>query len=288
MNAPPLARGLNQPDPQRQVFAETLGQAKPARRMEGRAVFVMGAGQRPVPDEPPPTGNGRAISILCAREGAVVACADHDLAAAAATVELIEKEGGRAHAFQLEASDPAEIDSVIAAATQQMGHLDGLVCNVGIGGPLGLQNQVADAWDEVLAVNLRSHMFACKAALPLMAPGGSIVFMSSTASLRPGTRCLAYDTSKAALAALCRHVALEAEALGIRANVIAPGPVDTPLGRDASRGRPARATQRLAFGREGTAWEVAQVTMFLLSHEASLINAQVIVADGGMTGLQLS
>lgn len=284
---PKSPRGLTEMDPARQIFAETLGVARPSRRMEGRTVFVLGAGQRPVPEDPPPIGNGRAISLLCAREGAIVACADHNAEAAAGTVDRIQSEGGKAYPFALEASQPDQIEAAIAEAKQRMGHLDGLVLNVGIGGPLGLENQVMEAWDEVLAINLRSHMFACKAALPLMSPGGSIVFISSTASLRPGTRCIAYDASKAALAALCRHVALEAEALGVRANVVAPGPVDTPLGRDASRGRPSRATQRLPFGREGTGWEVAHVTMFLLSHEASLINAQVIVADGGMTGLQL-
>jgi NAD(P)-dependent dehydrogenase (short-subunit alcohol dehydrogenase family) len=136
-----------------------------------------------------------------------------------------------------------------------------------------MQNQTADAWDHVFAVNLRSHMLACRTALPLLRPGSSIVFISSTASIRPGTQIPSYDASKAALAALCRHVALEGEALGIRANVLAPGPIDTPLGRAASRSRPARANQRLPFGREGTAWEVAYATLFLLSHESSCITA---------------
>jgi NAD(P)-dependent dehydrogenase (short-subunit alcohol dehydrogenase family) len=282
------ARGLTRIDPKRQVFEEALGAAPSRNRMAGRAVLVIGAGQRRLEGEPmPPVGNGRAISLLCAREGAAIACADVDATSAAETVGLIHEGGSRAVPIIADVADPAAIERAVNAAVEGLGHLDGMVLNVGIGGPSGLANQTADAWDTAFAVNLRSHMLACKFALPLLKPGSSIVFISSTASLRPGTRIPSYDASKAALAALCRHVALEGEDLGIRANVIAPGPIDTPLGRDASRARPARSAQRLPFGREGTAWEVAYAALFLLSHESSFINAQVIVADGGITGLQL-
>ncbi len=282
------ARGLTAVDAKRHVFDETLGLAPSRNRMEGRAIMVVGAGQRRLEGEPmPPIGNGRAISLLCAREGAAIACADLDAQSAGETVDLIKKNGNSAMPVVVDVSDPDAIERAVREATQGLGHLDGLVLNVGIGGPSGLANQTADGWDAAFAVNLRSHMLACKYAFPLLKPGSSIVFISSTASLRPGTRIPSYDASKAALAALCRHVALEGEDLGIRANVLAPGPIDTPLGRNASRGRPARSKQRLPFGREGTAWEVAYATLFLLSHESSFINAQVIIADGGITGLQL-
>jgi NAD(P)-dependent dehydrogenase (short-subunit alcohol dehydrogenase family) len=282
------ARGLTRVDPKRHVFEETLGQGPVYNRMKGRAVLVVGAGQRLLEGEPmPPVGNGRAISLVCAREGAAVACADIDARSAEETVDLIQKDGNRAAPIVVDVSDPEAIERAVNASAGVLGHLDGLVLNVGIGGPSGLANQTAEGWDAAFAVNLRSHMLACKAAFPLLKPGSSIVFISSTASMRPGTRIPSYDASKAALAALCRHVALEGEDLGIRANVLAPGPIDTPLGRNASRGRPARSAQRLPFGREGTAWEVAYATLFLLSHESSFINAQVIVADGGITGLQL-
>jgi NAD(P)-dependent dehydrogenase (short-subunit alcohol dehydrogenase family) len=282
------ARGLTSTDPKRHVFEEALGLAPSRNRMEGRAIMVVGAGQRRLEGEPlPPVGNGRAISLLCAREGAAIACADLDAQSANETVDLIMKNGNRAMSIVVDVSDPDAIEQAVKESFEGLGHLDGLVLNVGIGGPSGLANQTADSWDATFAVNLRSHMLACKYAFPILRPGSSIVFISSTASMRPGTRIPSYDTSKAALAALCRHVALEGEDLGIRANVIAPGPIDTPLGRDASRGRPARSKQRLPFGREGTAWEVAYTALFLLSHESSFINAQVIIADGGITGLQL-
>lgn len=282
------ARGLTQRDPARHVFDETLGRAPARGRMQGRSVLVVGAGQQVVPDDPhPPTGNGRAIAVLLAREGAHVVCLDRDAAAAQATVDLIQREGGRAFPAIADVAQPPEIERAVQECLSAMGRLDGLVINVGIGGPPLLAGQTPDAWDAAMAVNLRAHMLFCRAGLPVMAPGSSIVFISSTASIRPGTRIPSYDTAKAALAGLCRHVALEGEALGVRANVLAPGPIDTPLGRNASARRPARAAQRLPFGREGTAWEVGHATLFLLSHEASFINAQVIVADGGITGLQL-
>ena len=284
----PTPRGLSAPDAARQVFDETLGLAPSRLRMQGRHVLVVGAGQRPVPgDTSPPFGNGLAIAVLLAREGACVACLDRDAAAAQETVALIEKAGGRAVPLVVDVSQPEQIELAVKESIEALGQLDGLVLNVGVGGPTMLAGQTPEAWDLALNVNLRAPMLFCRAALPLLAAGSAIVFISSTAGIRPGTQVPSYDASKAALPGLCRHVALEGEALGVRANVLAPGPIDTPLGRDASARRPARAAQRLPFGREGTSWEVAYAALFLLSHEASFINAQVIVVDGGMTGLQL-
>ena len=107
----------------------------------------------------------------------------------------------------------------------------------------------------MLAVNLRSHMLIARHALPALPDGASIVFVSSVAGLRPGSQIPSYDTSKAALLGLCRHVALEGARKGVRANVLAPGLIDTPLGRVASAGRPGRERTGIPFGRQGTAWE---------------------------------
>ncbi len=120
------------------------------------------------------------------------------------------------------------------------------------------------------AVNVRSHFLVCRAALPVMDDGGAIVFISSVAGLRPGTRIPAYDTTKAALAGLNRHVAFEGARRGIRANVVAPGLIDTPLGRRATEGRPRRGRTPVPLGRQATAWEVAAPVVFLLERRRQL------------------
>ncbi|AKJ29368.1 SDR family NAD(P)-dependent oxidoreductase [Caldimonas brevitalea] len=271
--------------PDRQLYDPALGQAAAAGRLAGRRVLVVGAGQRPSPpDEPePPVGNGRAIAVLCAREGARVCCADLDLAGAKETAAWITREGGFASAVAADVSQPDAIEAMVQAADETLGGLDGLVVNVGIANRNGFGRETADAWDAVQNVNLRAHMLSAQAAAARMPVGASMVFVSSTASISPQSGLPAYETSKAGLAALARAVAYAGQPQGLRANVIAPGLIDTPLGRDASRARPARAARPLPFGRQGTAWEVAHAILFLLSAESSYVNGQVLIADGGLS-----
>lgn len=265
---------------------ESLGAVAGRGRLVGRRILVVGAGQNSYSLPDPPIGNGRAISILCAREGAAIAAADRDPGSVAGTVATIVAEGGRAATLIADVAAPSDVEAMVTAATQELGGLDGVVYNVGIGAAAGIEQSTADAWDRVLEVNLRGAMLTARAALPVLDGGGSIVFISSVAGIKPGSRIPAYDASKAALGALMRHVALEGERRRIRVNVIAPGLMDTALGRMASAGRPSRTRTPVPLGRQGTAWETAYSAVFLLSHEAAYITGHTLVVDGGLTTLR--
>jgi NAD(P)-dependent dehydrogenase (short-subunit alcohol dehydrogenase family) len=158
--------------------------------------------------------------------------------------------------------------------------------NVGIGvGSPDLAGVQVDTWDTTLAVNLRGPMLCCREALPLLDDGASVVFVSSIAGLQAGSHLVAYDTSKAGLAGLMRHVAMEGSRRGIRANTVVPGLVDTPLGRLASGGRPSRERTRIPFGRQATGWEIAYAALFFMSDESVYVTAQLLAVDSGLSGI---
>ena len=267
--------------------AEATGSAPGRGRLTGRRVLVVGAGTRPSPEPDPPIGNGRAISVLAAREGAAVACADRDAGAAESTAALVRDEGQIAAVVLADVASPDACASVVAESAAALGGIDGLVLNVGIGLGRGMAGTTAAQWDETFAVNTRAHFLVAGAALQVLDPGSAIVFISSAASLRAATGIPAYDASKAALLGVCRQVAREGMARGIRANLVVPSLVDTPLGREASRLNPGRTARSLPFGRQATAWEVAYATVWLLSGESSYVNAHPLILDGGATSFGL-
>jgi len=263
---------------------ESRGAAPGRGRMAGRRVVVVGAGQTEYALDDQPIGNGRAISVLLAREGARVVAVDRDVAAAARTVELIADAGGDATALIADVADATAVDQMIERSHAWLGGIDGLVYNVGIPGAKGWEASTADAFDATIAVNLRGAVLTARAALPVMDSGSSCVFISSIAAQRPTGQLLGYETSKAALAALMRAVAFEGCKQTIRANVLMLGLIDTGLGRSANdtAGRGAIA---IPLGRQGTAWDVAYAALFLLSHESAYITGQTLAIDGGRTTL---
>ena len=206
-------------------------------------MLVVGGGQRVVDAATDPMGNGRAMCLLFAREGAHVAVADRNGASAEETVGLITGEHGRASAIEADITSEGDVARMVAEARDGLGGLDGLVLNVGIGaGRLGLAGVAVDDWDTTLATNLRGPMLCCREALPVLDEGSAIVFISSVAGITSGSQLPAYDASKAALGGLMRHVAAKVRGA-------ASGP--TSLHRDWSTRRSVGS--RVRDGRLGTA-----------------------------------
>ena len=253
--------------------------------MAGRRVIVVGAGQENYSFDAAemPIGNGRASAQRLAQEGAVVVCADLYTERAEESAAEIRASGGSAVGFQVDATDEASMGALFDRASDYLGGLDGLLMNVGMGFGMWMSGTSVSDWDRTFAVNTRSHFLGCKLAMDRMTDDAAVVLVSSVASLTPGSRIPAYDSSKAALAGLARHAAFEGRRRRIRFNVLAPGLIDTPIGREATRHRPGRTAGALPLGRQGSAWDVANGALYLLSEEASYVNGQVLAIDGGLT-----
>ena len=257
-----------------------------AGRLTGKRALVMGAGS-----SGPGWGNGKATAVLFAREGAKVVCADVNGAAAQETAAIIEGEGGAAVAETCDVTDSDQVAGVVSRMVERWGGIDILHNNVGIakmGGPVELSE---DDWHRVMDVNLTGVFLACKHVLPHMleAGWGAIVNVSSIAGFRyVGYPYASYYASKGGLNQLTVGLALQYAAQGIRANVVMPGLMDTPLIRTQIAGQytdiDAMIRERDAkspTGKMGDAWDVAHAALFLASDEAKYINGVCLPVDGG-------
>ena len=259
-------------------------------RLAGKVALVMGAGQTPGDT----IGNGRAAAVLFAREGARVVAVDRRLEAAEETVLQIRSEGGAAEAARADVTRESECAELIAACARQHGRIDVLHNNVGIGGgDAGPAHVAEEDWDRILSVNLKSVVFACKHVLPVMREqrAGSIVNVSSIAAVC-STGIVAYKTSKAGVNAYTQSLAIGNAKYGIRANVIMPGLMNTPMaieGISRALGVPKeelirrRDAEVPLGGRMGTAWDVAYAALFLHSDEARFITGVALPVDGGQS-----
>lgn len=260
-------------------------------RLAGKRAVVFGAGQTPGDT----IGNGRAISLLFAREGAQVLCVDRDRTRAEETVEMIVADGGKAQCFAANIAKAADCEAVVEAAKSQLGGLDILVNNVGIGGGGDgpAHKLTEDAFDRILSVNLKGAWLSTKAALPTLREQGhgAIVNISSLASIAGGNQ-VAYEVSKAAVNRLTTSVAQANASKGVRCNAIAMGLMDTPMavagiaqasGQEQQAVRDARNARVPLGGKMGTAWDTAYAALFLASEESRFITGTVLFVDGGMS-----
>jgi len=232
-------------------------------------------------------GNGRAAAVLLARAGAKVLVVDLDCERAARTVAMIEAEGGTAAPFVADVTDERQASAMVAEALARFGRLDCLDNNVGISGPGRVTEVAPEQWRRVMQVNVESMFIASRHAIPAMketAGGGAIVNVSSISALRP-RGLTPYSTSKGAVIALTRAMAVDHGQDGIRVNCVAPGPVYTPMVYSRQMTPAGREARRRAsvLGIEGTGWDIGYAVRFLLSTEARYITGQTLVVDGGAT-----
>ncbi len=259
-------------------------------RLKDKVAIVVGAGQSPGEG----MGNGRATALTFAREGAKVLCIDRDLQSARETVDMIGKNQGTAMAFKADVTKEAEIKAMVSEAHARWGRIDILHNNVGVslsGGDAELADITEAAFDRCVAINLKSCIFACRHVLPIMRAqkSGAIINISSMAVITTYPY-VAYKATKAAMVSFTEQLAYQNAQYGIRANVILPGLMNTPMAVD-TRAREFKKTRaEIEAQRDaqvplrqkmGTGWDVANAALFLASDEANFITGVTLPVDGG-------
>jgi NAD(P)-dependent dehydrogenase (short-subunit alcohol dehydrogenase family) len=259
-------------------------------RLKDRIAIVVGAGQSPGEG----IGNGRATALTFAREGARVLCVDHHIESAQETVDMIGAKGGTAAAFRADVTREAELKAMVADTMARWGRIDILHNNVGVslaGGDAQLLDITEEAIDRCVAINLKSCIFASRQVIPVMRAqnSGAIINISSMAVITTYPY-VAYKATKAAMVAFTEQLAYQNAQYGIRANVILPGLMNTPMAVD-TRAREFKKTRaeveaerdaKVPLRRKmGTGWDVANAALFLASDEANFITGVTLPVDGG-------
>lgn len=256
-------------------------------RLEGKTAIIVGAGQTPGET----IGNGRAMAVLFAREGAHVMCVDRRLDSAEETARMIADEGGRAFAFAADIIRGEDCAAIAREAVTRLTRIDILVNNVGTGrGDAPPHAITEEAWDQIMDINLKAMAMTIRHVLPVMRQqkAGAILNISSLAAIA-GHHMVTYEVSKAAVNRLTTAVAAGNAKHNVRCNVIMPGLMDTPMaimGIAAASGKSPEALRaersaRVPMGRMGTAWDTALAALFLCSDEAQFITGAILPVDGG-------
>lgn len=250
-------------------------------KLEGKVIVVTGAG----------AGIGKGVAQLCAAQGARLVVANRSAEHGQQTLTEIKAAGGEAIFVGVDVSQEDQVQNLFGKTLEHFGRLDGLVSNAGIGGRrLGdgpVHACTLEAWETIMAVNLRGTFLVCKHAIPeLIKSKGAIVTMSSVLG-SVGTQGLfdthAYTTSKAGIIGLTRSIAVHYAKDGLRANCLTPGLIDTAMANRTKADD--ELSQKVAFWQPlkplGEVSDVAEVTAFLLSDAAAFITGATIPIDGG-------
>jgi NAD(P)-dependent dehydrogenase (short-subunit alcohol dehydrogenase family) len=261
-------------------------------RLKDRVAIIVGAGQSPGEG----IGNGRATALTFAREGAKVLCVDHNLASAQETADMIAAKGGTAAAFKADVTKNADLKAMVEDAMARWDRIDILHNNVGVslsGGDAELLQITEEAFDRCVAINLKSCVLAAKHVIPIMRnqKSGAIINISSMAAITTYPY-VAYKATKSAMIAFTEQLAYQNAQYGIRANVILPGLMDTPMAVDTRARSTGKSRAEVAAMRDakvplrkrmGTPWDVANAALFLASDESKYITGIELIVDGGIT-----
>ena len=257
-------------------------------RLKDKIAIVVGAGQSPGTG----MGNGRATVLRFAEEGAKVLAVDNNLASAEETAAMARQAGGECAAFEADVTREATLKAMVTR--QRWGRVDILHYNVGLslaGGDAPLDEFTEAAFDRIATINLRGAIMAAKHVLPAMrAQRSGVIIMISSISALENYPYVAYKATKAGMIAFTQQVAIQNAEFGVRANVILPGLMDTPMAVDTRARVSGKSRAEVAAGRDarvplrrkmGTAWDVANAALFLASDEANFITGVALPVDGG-------
>ena len=256
-------------------------------RLAGKIAVITGGG----------SGIGRAAAVRFAVEGAGVAVLDLSIDAAAETVELVVKEGGRARAYGADVADESSVDTAMDLVAAEFGAIDVLYNNAGIFSRGSVADAQVEDWNRCMAVNVTGTFLCARAMVRHIAPQegkyASIVNTASVAGLVAVGGVAAYCASKGAVIALTRSMAADLAPRRVRVNAICPGTVFTPLMEPLVRARGGgdfdlgleRTLVKYPIGRLGEVDDIANLALFLASDESAFMTGSIIAADGGMTAV---
>jgi NAD(P)-dependent dehydrogenase (short-subunit alcohol dehydrogenase family) len=258
-------------------------------RLDGKVAIVTGCGS--FGDG---WGNGKAMAVLLARQGATVYGVDLDMDAAQVTADIVAGEGNRLHVGRCDVTDGAQVDALMRDCLARFGRIDILINNVGRSEPGNPGTMDEETWRRQIDLNLTSAFLTSKAALPVMAEqgAGAIINISSIAGQRwVGKDQVAYATAKAGLIHFTKVTAVAYAAKGVRMNCVVPGLMMTPIVQRLAdkynagdyEGMVAKRNAQVPMGRMGDAWDVAHAALFLASDEARYVTGTELVVDGGIT-----